>query len=259
MTAVDPETRPSPPVGDEHGFDQPSPICPYLAAADGAWRSSTVAREHRCGAVAPPAPLAAEKQRRLCLTADHLTCPTYEAAKAARPFAQGRPLTLPRPLAQTTPLVLDHGRIAITVSALRSDRSTGQALLIALMALAFAAILLAKVTGGSAPTSVVGRSPTPPASLPAGARATAVTPSTTPTSTASPSGVGASVTPSAQSSAAPTTPTPPATGTQTYKVKSGDTLIGIAAKYGTTAKAIAKLNGIAVTSILHAGQILKIP
>jgi LysM repeat protein len=42
-------------------------------------------------------------------------------------------------------------------------------------------------------------------------------------------------------------------------VKSGDTLIGIAAKYGTTPKAIAKLNGIPVSANLHIGQVLKIP
>jgi LysM repeat protein len=44
-----------------------------------------------------------------------------------------------------------------------------------------------------------------------------------------------------------------------YKVKSGDTLIGIAAKFGTTPKAIAKLNGITNTANLKVGQVLKIP
>ena len=46
-------------------------ICPYLLASDGRWRASTPAREHRCTVVSPPAILAAEKQRRLCLTAEH--------------------------------------------------------------------------------------------------------------------------------------------------------------------------------------------
>ena len=72
MTAVDPGTRPAPPAC-EPPVPTARPICPYLAAADGAWRSTTAAREHRCAAVTPPALLAAEKQRRLCLTADHAT------------------------------------------------------------------------------------------------------------------------------------------------------------------------------------------
>ncbi len=49
-------------------------------ASDGGWRASTPAREHRCTVVTPPAILAAEKQRRLCLTAEHVGCSTYLAA-----------------------------------------------------------------------------------------------------------------------------------------------------------------------------------
>ena len=122
MTAVEPDA-PVPPSGVE-----PSPprsltgICPYLVAVDEGWRSSTVAREHRCRAVSPPAPLAAEKQRRLCLTADYPLCSTFEAARAARPVAHDRLPTLPRPLARTAPVVLDHGRLALTMPEIRADR-----------------------------------------------------------------------------------------------------------------------------------------
>ena len=63
-------------------------------------------------------------------------------------------------MARTTPVVLDHGRLAITVPILSSDRSTGQAVLIILMALAFAAIVLAKLTGGS-PAAASDGSPLP--------------------------------------------------------------------------------------------------
>ena len=45
---------------------------------------------------------------------------------------------------------------------------------------------------------------------------------------------------------------------QTYTVKSGDTLSGIAAKYGTTYQEIAKDNGIDNPSIIYPGQVLKI-
>jgi GH25 family lysozyme M1 (1,4-beta-N-acetylmuramidase)/LysM repeat protein len=46
---------------------------------------------------------------------------------------------------------------------------------------------------------------------------------------------------------------------RTYTVKSGDTLSGIALKYGTTYGAIAQLNGIAPPYIIVPGQVLKIP
>src|SRR3954467_8983072 len=152
MTAVDADTRPSPPTPADTPPDLPlTGICPYLVAVDGAWRSTTVAREHRCGAVAPPAILAAEKQRRLCLTADHPTCATYEAARATRPGGVERTSTLPRPVARTTPVVLDHGRIAITMPALRGERLSGQAILVILLALAFVAIVAARLTAGGVP------------------------------------------------------------------------------------------------------------
>src|SRR6187200_2062060 len=107
MTALEPQVRNLPtavPAGSVTGRPV-TRICPYLSAADGAWRSTTVAREHRCGAVAPPAPLATEKQRRLCLTPDYATCATFEAARAARPIGPDRAPTLPRPMARTTPVV----------------------------------------------------------------------------------------------------------------------------------------------------------
>ena len=42
--------------------------------------------------------------------------------------------------------------------------------------------------------------------------------------------------------------------TSTYTVKSGDTLSGIASKYGTTAKALQNLNGITNANLIYAGQ-----
>ena len=77
-------------------------------------------------------------------------------------------------------------------------------------------------------------------------------------STAGPSGA-LDPTPGSGASADPSDPGASAVATQTYKVKTGDTLVGIAAKFGTTPKAIATLNGITDPTSLHAGQILKIP
>jgi LysM repeat protein len=260
MTSVDLETPDAPPVADDTTVDRPSVgVCPYLAASDGAWRSATATRDHRCGAVTPPAPLAAEKQRRLCLTAEHAGCATLEAARAALPAAYHRAPTLPRPLARTTPVALDHGRFTIAVPALRSGSVSGQGVLVALMGIAFAAIVLARLAGaGDTPAGVGGPSTTPTAT----AQASAVSPGTSPTSRpTSTSGVSPAATPGpgATGSATPPSSRPTTTGTQTYKVKAGDTLIGIAARFGTTPKAIAKLNGITNLASLRVGQVLLIP
>lgn len=64
---------------------------------------------------------------------------------------------------------------------------------------------------------------------------------------------GSTVTPSG-----PSEPSNPGSYT-TYTVKSGDTLSGIAARYGTTVSAIASLNGITNTNLIYVGQVLKIP
>lgn len=45
---------------------------------------------------------------------------------------------------------------------------------------------------------------------------------------------------------------------KTYTVKSGDTLSGIAAKYGTTYQKLAQINGISNPNVIYAGQVLKI-
>lgn len=45
---------------------------------------------------------------------------------------------------------------------------------------------------------------------------------------------------------------------KTYTVRSGDTLSGIAAKYGTTYQHLAQINGIADPNVIYPGQVLKI-
>lgn len=56
-----------------------------------------------------------------------------------------------------------------------------------------------------------------------------------------------------------TTPAPqPSNNSVTYTVQSGDTLSGIAAKFGTTYQKIAADNGIANPNIIHPGQVLRI-
>lgn len=53
-------------------------------------------------------------------------------------------------------------------------------------------------------------------------------------------------------------PSQPSNNGVTYTVKSGDTLSGIAAKFGTTYQKIAADNGIANPNIIHPGQVLRI-
>jgi LysM repeat protein len=231
-------------------------VCPYLMSADGRWRASTPTRDHRCTVVTPPAILAAEKQRRLCLTAEHTSCSTYLAAidPSGDPSNTTRDERRPtRAVTRTAPLLLDHGRLAISMPALRLERSAGQGGLVALMAVAFAAIVVARLSGGGpslAPGQVgVGASASPSA---AASRAPAVTPA-------------ASVAPSRTLVPTEVEPTPappkatPAAGTKTYRVRSGDTLGGIAGEFGTTVAILKKLNGIENPRSLKVGQVLKLP
>ena len=53
--------------------------------------------------------------------------------------------------------------------------------------------------------------------------------------------------------------TQPSTGVTTYVVKKGDTLSGIASRYGTTYQALAQYNGISNPNLIYVGQVIKIP
>ena len=112
-------------------------VCPYLLADDGRWRSASPSRDHRCTAVVPAAVLAADKQRRLCLVADHVGCATYQVATghgdSIGATDDPRPSRLAgsagRQIVRTAPLVLDQGRLPVVVPAITADRRLGQAAL----------------------------------------------------------------------------------------------------------------------------------
>ena len=232
-------------------------VCPYLMSADGRWRASTPTRDHRCTVVTPPALLAAEKQRRLCLSAEHTSCSTYLAAieTGATPSNTTRDDRRPmRVVTRTAPLVLDHGRVAISMPALHLDRGAGQGGLVALMAVAFAAIVVARLSSGGPgltpeQVGVTGASASPTA---VASRAPAATPA-------------ASVAPSRTLVPTEVEPTPvpptatPAAETRTYRVRSGDTLGAIASEFGTTVAVLMELNGIENPRLLKVGQVLKLP
>lgn len=230
-------------------------LCPYLSTVDGTWRSASAAREHRCVAVTPPVPLAFEKQRRLCLLAQHRACSTYGAALAARPLYALTATPRGRVIARTTPVVLDQTRFDLHLPALRSDRVSGQGLLVVLLALAFVAVLSTRPASDNGTAGGGARTPSP--TTVAAASATPNPSPKTPAATSRPieSAPGASSTTptNTPASAQPTTP-----GAR-YTVKRGDTLSAIAARFGTTVKVLVDLNRIKDPSRIRPGQVLQLP
>ena len=241
------------------------PICPYLTSAGGAWRSVGVSRDHRCGALDPPAALSAETQRALCLSVEHASCQTFRAARAARAavLAPGAHPGLiaardaaRRPLPRTAPVVLEPPRLIDHAARLPLDRAPGQLALVALMILAFAAVGFARLTAGDGSAG-----PSPAAGEASPSASASPTPRPTRRATPSPSAVAS---PSVDPSAAIASPSPvaaatPAPSFRTYTVRANDTLIGIASAYGSTVGAIRELNGLDTAAILRIGQVLKIP
>jgi LysM repeat protein len=250
-------------------------ICPFLTIEGGGWRSSSPSRDHRCGAVTPPVPLALDKQRRLCLADAHLACATYLAAIGSSPSgemvlakgAMGRPGAAASPtvtrwsLVRTVPVVLDRGRVPASVGAIARNRRGGQLLLAGLLVAAFAAVAVARLSGSGGPLNVGASQTSTPAASPV---ATLPPSSATPEPSLAPTEApteAPSIAPTEAPTAAPTV-APSAAPTavhQTYIVKSGDTLERIARRYGTTVNAIMELNGLTDRNRLSIGQKLLIP
>jgi len=225
-------------------------VCPYLGAATGSWRMATPSREHRCLGLTPPTPQTTEKQRRHCLSADHVDCPIYRAAREARattlagvadPARIAAADEARRPLPRTAPILLEPPRLIDQVTRLQLDRAPGQLALVALMAVAFAVVAVSRFA-----TPDPGASPSP-----SSVAVPLASPSPSPPTPSPSPSASASFGPSSSPSAEPSYRT-------TYKVKRGDTLSELAATFKTTVKAIRELNHL-TTNTLHIGQILKIP
>lgn len=125
-------------------------ICPYLLDEGGTWRAVRPSAEHRCTAVSPPVRLRPEKQRRLCLGAAHVDCPTFLAAREIRARALGGVGDVSRvgqrPYPRTAPIVLERpGPASNAMAVVRT--SLPQIGLALLMALAAAALVLARFAG----------------------------------------------------------------------------------------------------------------
>jgi LysM repeat protein len=227
-------------------------LCPYLASVGGAWRTISVARDHRCIALAPPAAQSSDKQTRHCLSPDHVACPIYVSARASR-VANLAPGVDPgliaaadaarRGIPRTAPVLLESPRLVDQATRLQLDRTPGQLALVGLMIVAFVVVGLSRMSGGSSP-------------LPVAASATPSVATERPSDAATPTS-SVSMSPSSEPSASPSTaPAPSVQGT--YTVKKGDTLSRIANKFSTTVAAIRALNGL-TNSTIHIGQVLKIP
>ncbi|HEX5588942.1 MAG TPA: LysM peptidoglycan-binding domain-containing protein [Candidatus Limnocylindrales bacterium] len=238
--------------------------CPYLLAASGDWKASSPHQAHRCTAFAPAAPLAVDKQRRLCLTTGHVTCATYVAARSARQD-RGTPAdgaaTLGWAVARTTPVVDVGVGLGATVAGLVADRRGWQAIPAIVLVLALVAVGLSNL-GGGLPAGAVG-SPTPTIVVSAAPSPTiTVRPSATAAPTpASPPPATPVATPVATLSATPTaasTPTSAPTVRTTYTVRANDTLYDIARAFGVTVSALKAINGL-TSNTIHVGQVLQIP
>lgn len=264
MTLPGPDQRLSPRPADDAGAAPAGPRgCPFLLADGGGWRLDTPSKDHRCTAVSPAAALSLEKQSRLCLTAAFPSCATYLASMEARGTRLGTPAgdqATRWGLIRTTAVIEDAGGMRSRVVGALTDRGRWPAVPAVLLLTGLIVLGLSGIRGTPA-SAVATPTPTQPAAATASPhptpRPTTAGPATeTPSSapTTAPTG-GPTAVPTARPSIEPT----PGASFRTYTVKSGDTLSAIASKFGTTSKAIADLNGIKVSTTLHAGDVLKIP
>ena len=256
--SVPDEVRDRRPATDRQERPATYAVCPYLTAESGGWRSAAPHRDHRCGAVDPVALLSADKQRRLCLSLAHQSCPTYGAARGSRAAAIAPgvdPAVLAaveaarRPVARSAPVILEQPRISAPRAGWPLDRAVSQMAVVGLMIVAFALVAIARLAAGGS------GAPSDSPSTAASVAIVAGTPSPLPTQSAVPSSSG----PDPSQGAGPSAPAasmPPIR--TTYTVRANDTLVGIAKKFGTTVPAIKLVNNL-TSNTIHTGQKLKIP
>ena len=233
--------------------------CPYLRSASRAWVAAGPSNEHRCAAVAPAAPLSTEKQRRLCLTADHETCATYLAALEARESRVASQVD--RPLGwgwvRTTPVVDGSVGLGSSAAATLAERRTWQVIPAIALVAALGALGLSNFKSGAVRATATPTHPVVVATSASGSpRPTTSTPTLTPPPSATPAPT-ASPAPTPVVTQKPVATPSPAVPT-TYTVKSGDSLYAIAIQFKTSVSALKALNHL-TSNTLHVGQVLKIP
>ena len=210
--------------------------CPYLGLADDSDTHLTFASAaHRCRAGRMTRSIDLAHQAAFCLSGSYPSCKRYRPVSAA---GSGFLIPVARRRGPRRP---SDGQI---------DRATqagkfAQRLIVVLL---FVVVLMAVGLGGPRIAALVMPGATPGSSSPppgASALAGSPIPSLSPGPTSTPS-------PTASPTASPT-PAP-----VVYRVKRGDTLGSIAAKYGVTVQAIKNANKLK-NSIIHVGERLEIP
>jgi LysM repeat protein len=231
--------------------------CPFLASAAGGWRLDVPSREHRCGAFSPSTSLSPEKQARLCLTPAHTICATYLASVAARESRLGGPShdrATRWGLARTTAVIQEPSGLRSWLVAQLLDRRRWPAIPAVLLVTTLFTLALSGFRAGVPASNVATASPgrpSTPSSRATPAQATPV-PSTEPTGTSQPPAI-----PTATAAATPRVQ--PSASFRIYRVRSGDSLSGIAGEFDTTVNAIVALNNLSDPGRLSVGQTLLIP
>ena len=264
VTLPGPDQRLSPRPADDPAAAVAGPRgCPFLLADGGSWRLDVPTKDHQCTAVSPAAALSLEKQSRLCLTAAFPSCATYLASMEARGTRLGVPTSDEATrwgLTRTTAVIEDAGGMRSRLLGALTDRRRWPAVPAVLLLTGLIILGLSGIRGTPA-SAVASPSPSHPAASVAATPHPTAAATEGETATTEPATAPPTARPSGPPTAAPTTgPSPtPAASFRLYTVKSGDTLSAIASKFGTTSRAIADLNGIKVSTTLHAGVVLKIP
>ncbi len=224
------------------------PACPFLGLDDDPRTRFTFAgTAHRCYASGRPGTVDLGHQGAFCLTATYPACPRYRPEAAPQP---GVPM-LPVVAATSTGTTPRRRRPPVPILAVAVVAIGGVA----------AGVALAGMLGGGAGMLPEG-SPRPSALAPSPAVSPA--PSSTPQPTPSPdatpwpSPASSPTTSPTQSPAAQRTPRPAPTP-RLHVVVVGETLTGIAARFGVTVQAIQKANRIPNPSLILVGQRLVIP
>lgn len=213
--------------------------------------------EHHCLALTPPPPVDRVTQLQLCLHEGHTECSRFREYLAAR--AEDRPAGRPaadvafiptRLVLGTDAVRLSPGATAARFGARRVVAGAAAVVVIGAVAYGFSQTngygLLADATRTPAPTASASPLVTSaPSASPTPSAAPTVTPTAAPTASPTPS-------------AAPTATAAPAP--RIYVVQSGDTLNGIALRFGTTVQAILQANpSITDASVITPGQRIVIP
>ncbi len=233
-------------------------VCPFLAlAVDGRTAVDGFDLDHQCQAVVPPLPLDRETQQSLCLHEGHLECERYRERLAQLAADRSFPRPAPDATFVSTRLIVDPEAAWRSMRPRPTLRRAGGGVRAPARAIIGAAAVVAVAAGAAGASATNGfgllaaaaPSPSPTPAVRPTVAATP-TPPATPIATIVPTATPVPATPKS-------TPTPRPTPL-TYVVQSGDTLNGIAIRFGTTVAAIKAANGL-TGDIINIGQVLIIP